>query len=89
MIKTVSEVKNELNAIASLEEPTLVSKNGKPIMAIVPIQRYQEMYAAWKKMIDLETIERAKAIQTQQRKVISHEDMVKQVEGKNDKELVL
>ena len=83
MIKTISEVKNELNAIASLDEPTLVSKNGKPIMAIVPIQRYQEMYSAWKRIIDLETIERAKEIQAKKRKIISHEEMIKQVEGQN------
>ncbi|MBF0289247.1 MAG: type II toxin-antitoxin system prevent-host-death family antitoxin [SAR324 cluster bacterium] len=80
-MKTVSEVKVEFNALVASPESTLISKNGKPIAALVPYAKYQEMYRAWKRCIDIDAIQRAKDIERESGDILTHEELVRLIRG--------
>ena len=81
MIKTISEARNGFNAIVVAAAPTFVTRNGKPVAAVVPYEEYRKMYQAWAEKKDQEIIEAAKKIQKGEMSTLTEEEVLKALDG--------
>jgi|APSaa5957512622_1039677.scaffolds.fasta_scaffold534385_1 prevent-host-death family protein len=83
MLVSISEAKSKLNSLISIDEATVITKNGDPKAAIVPYEIYIKMVRLQRKIEDEEIIQKAEDYFSGRRKAYSQEELDEAL-GEND-----
>lgn len=72
---TVSEAKKKLNSLVNSDHHTTITRNGKPVAAIVPYDEYIKMFRLMRENEDNESIAKAEAFFKGEVETVSQEEV--------------